>query len=180
MLDISCAGFLIELHFITQQLDPTIWLVAAYRIFFALESFQNSVLFVIHLTWNKIWILGLLTWLDVFVKLECSLEDLMHLAVISSLTNTFIIIYLIMFVLFFSLMSSHFFSILLSQTLELFAQLCRERRYPFLKLDGSTSISKRQKLVNRFNDPSKVREFSLKVLSLSAIFRDHGLKSIRF
>ncbi|KAK6135717.1 hypothetical protein DH2020_030556 [Rehmannia glutinosa] len=42
-----------------------------------------------------------------------------------------------------------------TQTLELFAQLCRERRYPFLRLDGTTSISKRQKLVNRFNDPSK-------------------------
>ncbi|GAB2294808.1 DNA-dependent ATPase protein rad54 [Dionaea muscipula] len=42
-----------------------------------------------------------------------------------------------------------------TQTLDLFAQLCRERRYPFLRLDGSTSISKRQKLVNAFNDPSK-------------------------
>lgn len=42
-----------------------------------------------------------------------------------------------------------------TQTLDLFAQLCRERRYPFLRLDGSTSISKRQKLVNRFNDLSK-------------------------
>ncbi|XP_059653740.1 protein CHROMATIN REMODELING 25 [Cornus florida] len=42
-----------------------------------------------------------------------------------------------------------------TQTLDLFAQLCRERRYPFLRLDGTTSISKRQKLVNRFNDPSK-------------------------
>ncbi|KAI4295641.1 hypothetical protein L6164_035664 [Bauhinia variegata] len=42
-----------------------------------------------------------------------------------------------------------------TQTLDLFAQLCRERRYPHLRLDGSTSISKRQKLVNRFNDPSK-------------------------
>lgn len=42
-----------------------------------------------------------------------------------------------------------------TQTLELFAQLCRERRYPSLKLDGSTSISKRQKLVNHFNDPSR-------------------------
>ncbi|KZV55670.1 hypothetical protein F511_24347 [Dorcoceras hygrometricum] len=42
-----------------------------------------------------------------------------------------------------------------TQTLDLFAQLCRERRYPFLRLDGSTSISKRQKLVNCFNDPSK-------------------------
>ncbi|CAN6466682.1 unnamed protein product [Victoria cruziana] len=42
-----------------------------------------------------------------------------------------------------------------TQTLDLFAQLCRERRYPFLRLDGTTSISKRQKLVNQFNDTSK-------------------------
>lgn len=42
-----------------------------------------------------------------------------------------------------------------TQTLDLFAQLCRERRYPFLRLDGTTSISKRQKLVNCFNDMSK-------------------------
>ncbi|KAL9276140.1 hypothetical protein ACSQ67_026312 [Phaseolus vulgaris] len=42
-----------------------------------------------------------------------------------------------------------------TQTLDLFAQLCRERRYPHLRLDGSTSISKRQKLVNCFNDPLK-------------------------
>ncbi|KAK6916452.1 SNF2, N-terminal [Dillenia turbinata] len=42
-----------------------------------------------------------------------------------------------------------------TQTLDLFAQLCRERRYPYLRLDGTTSISKRQKLVNRFNDLSK-------------------------
>ncbi len=47
------------------------------------------------------------------------------------------------------------------QTLDLFAQLCRERRYPYLRLDGTTSISKRQKLVNRFNDQSKVYCFSL-------------------
>ncbi|CAK7329865.1 unnamed protein product [Dovyalis caffra] len=44
---------------------------------------------------------------------------------------------------------------LMHQTLDLFAQLCRERRYPQIRLDGTTSISKRQKLVNRFNDTSK-------------------------
>lgn len=43
------------------------------------------------------------------------------------------------------------------QTLDLFAQLCRERRYPYLRLDGTTSIGKRQKLVNQFNDLSKVQ-----------------------
>ncbi|XP_020681684.1 DNA repair and recombination protein RAD54 isoform X1 [Dendrobium catenatum] len=42
-----------------------------------------------------------------------------------------------------------------TQTLDLFAQLCCERRYPYLRLDGTTSIGKRQKLVNRFNDPTK-------------------------
>lgn len=47
------------------------------------------------------------------------------------------------------------------QTLDLIAQLCRERRYPFLRLDGTTSISKRQKLVNCFNDPSKVCRYSV-------------------
>lgn len=39
-----------------------------------------------------------------------------------------------------------------TQTLDLIAQLCRDRGYPVLRLDGSTSISKRQKLVQRFND----------------------------
>ncbi|KAM0926962.1 hypothetical protein ACQ4PT_003108 [Festuca glaucescens] len=42
-----------------------------------------------------------------------------------------------------------------TQTLDLFAQLCRERRYPNVRLDGSTSINKRQKLVNQFNDLSR-------------------------
>lgn len=37
-----------------------------------------------------------------------------------------------------------------TQTLDLFAQLCRERGYPFLRLDGSTTIGKRQKLVKVF------------------------------
>ena len=34
-----------------------------------------------------------------------------------------------------------------TQTLDLVAQLCRERQYPFVRLDGSTSIGKREKLV---------------------------------
>ena len=41
-----------------------------------------------------------------------------------------------------------------TQTLDLFGNLCRAREYGFLRLDGSTSISKRQKLVTQFNDPS--------------------------
>lgn len=32
-------------------------------------------------------------------------------------------------------------------------QLLSVLQYPFLRLDGSTSISKRQKLVKKFNDP---------------------------
>ncbi|KAG0596659.1 hypothetical protein M758_UG273900 [Ceratodon purpureus] len=42
-----------------------------------------------------------------------------------------------------------------TQTLDLFAQICRERNYPFVRLDGTTSIGKRQKLVSRFNDPNQ-------------------------
>ncbi|CAM6077058.1 unnamed protein product [Sphagnum tenellum] len=41
-----------------------------------------------------------------------------------------------------------------TQTLDLFAQICRERNYPFVRLDGTTTISKRQKMVQRFNDPT--------------------------
>jgi hypothetical protein len=33
-------------------------------------------------------------------------------------------------------------------------QLCRDKNYPFLRLDGSTTIGKRQKLVKKFNDPN--------------------------
>ena len=40
-----------------------------------------------------------------------------------------------------------------TQTLDLVSQLCRERGYPFVRLDGSTSISKRQKLVKEFCEP---------------------------
>ena len=41
-----------------------------------------------------------------------------------------------------------------TQTLDLIAHMCRERNYPHVRLDGSTSIGKRQKLVKAFNDPT--------------------------
>ena len=41
-----------------------------------------------------------------------------------------------------------------TQTLDLVQLLCRQNNYPAVRLDGSTSISKRQKLVKQFNDPS--------------------------
>ncbi|KAL5598548.1 uncharacterized protein BROUX77_006382 [Berkeleyomyces rouxiae] len=40
-----------------------------------------------------------------------------------------------------------------TQTLDLFERLCRNRQYGCLRLDGTMNISKRQKLVDRFNDP---------------------------
>jgi len=46
-----------------------------------------------------------------------------------------------------------------TQTLDLFGTLCRQRGYPFLRLDGSTGIGKRQKLVQQFNDPAQ-RQFA--------------------
>lgn len=45
-----------------------------------------------------------------------------------------------------------------TETLELIAMLCREKSYPFVRLDGSTSQKKRQKLVQAFNDFSQ-RQF---------------------
>ena len=41
-----------------------------------------------------------------------------------------------------------------TQTLDVFERLCRHRRYPHVRLDGSMSIKKRQKMVDRFNDPA--------------------------
>ncbi|CAG8436241.1 8031_t:CDS:10 [Ambispora gerdemannii] len=41
-----------------------------------------------------------------------------------------------------------------TQTLDLFEKLCRNKKYGFLRLDGSMNIQKRQKLVDRFNNPS--------------------------
>ncbi|XP_071799546.1 DNA repair and recombination protein RAD54-like isoform X2 [Asterias amurensis] len=41
-----------------------------------------------------------------------------------------------------------------TQTLDLFEQLCRQRNYIFVRLDGSMSIKKRAKMVERFNNPS--------------------------
>lgn len=42
--------------------------------------------------------------------------------------------------------------------MDLFEQLCRLRGYGFVRLDGSLSIKKRMKLVNRFNDPTVQRD----------------------
>ncbi|KAH8251329.1 hypothetical protein KR032_008052, partial [Drosophila birchii] len=40
-----------------------------------------------------------------------------------------------------------------TQTLDLFEQLARRRKYGFVRLDGTMSIKKRSKVVDRFNDP---------------------------
>ena len=41
-----------------------------------------------------------------------------------------------------------------TQTLDMFDRLCRSRNYGVLRLDGSMNVNKRQKLVDRFNDPN--------------------------
>ncbi|TRZ02633.1 hypothetical protein DNTS_000620 [Danionella cerebrum] len=41
-----------------------------------------------------------------------------------------------------------------TQTLDLFEKLCRIRRYLYVRLDGTMSIKKRAKIVERFNNPS--------------------------
>lgn len=40
-----------------------------------------------------------------------------------------------------------------TQTLDLFEKLCRSRTYGCLRLDGTMNVNKRQKLVDKFNDP---------------------------
>ncbi|KAI6132160.1 DNA repair protein, SNF2 family [Pisolithus croceorrhizus] len=45
-----------------------------------------------------------------------------------------------------------------TQTLDLFEKLCRNKNYGFFRLDGTMSITKRQKLVDQFNDPNS-KEF---------------------
>lgn len=41
-----------------------------------------------------------------------------------------------------------------TSTLDLFERLCRCRQYGCLRLDGTMNVNKRQKLVDRFNDPN--------------------------
>lgn len=41
-----------------------------------------------------------------------------------------------------------------TQTLDIFDRLCRARQYGVLRLDGTMNVNKRQKLVDRFNDPA--------------------------
>ncbi|KAJ3185319.1 DNA-dependent ATPase protein rad54 [Gaertneriomyces sp. JEL0708] len=41
-----------------------------------------------------------------------------------------------------------------TQTLDMFEKMCRMRKWGFLRLDGTMTIPKRQKLVDRFNDPA--------------------------
>lgn len=40
-----------------------------------------------------------------------------------------------------------------TQTLDVFEKLCRSRAYGCLRLDGTMNVNKRQKLVDKFNDP---------------------------
>ena len=40
-----------------------------------------------------------------------------------------------------------------TQTLDVFERLCRARAYGCLRLDGTMNVNKRQKLVDKFNDP---------------------------
>ncbi|KAI5119733.1 hypothetical protein M0805_008663 [Coniferiporia weirii] len=42
-----------------------------------------------------------------------------------------------------------------TQTLDLFEKLCRSKSYGCFRLDGTMTVSKRQKLVDQFNDPTR-------------------------
>ena len=40
------------------------------------------------------------------------------------------------------------------QTLDVFQMICRNHGFPFVRLDGTTAVKKRQKIVDAFNDPA--------------------------
>lgn len=42
-----------------------------------------------------------------------------------------------------------------TQTLNVLAMMCRARGFAFFQLDGKTKVSRRQELVNEFNDPKR-------------------------
>lgn len=46
-----------------------------------------------------------------------------------------------------------------TQTLDVFENLCRSRKYGSLRLDGTMNVTKRQKLVDKFNDPANDHDF---------------------
>lgn len=46
-----------------------------------------------------------------------------------------------------------------TQTLDMIEKMCRVNRYGNLRLDGSQAIKKRQKLVDKFNDPENTSDF---------------------
>ena len=55
-----------------------------------------------------------------------------------------------------------------TQTLDVFSSLCRQRGYTHLRLDGTMNVSKRQKLVDRFNDPDNSENPTVFLLSSKA------------
>ncbi|RAL64737.1 hypothetical protein DID88_001768 [Monilinia fructigena] len=57
-----------------------------------------------------------------------------------------------------------------TQTLDMFDKLCRSRGYGSLRLDGTMNVTKRQKLVDKFNDPDG-HEFVF-LLTLARVWRD--------
>jgi len=54
-----------------------------------------------------------------------------------------------------------------TQTLTVLAQMCKIRGFSFFMLDGKTKVSRRQELVNEFNNPDGPECTYLLLLSLS-------------
>ena len=53
------------------------------------------------------------------------------------------------------------------ETLDIFEDLCKKRRYPWVRLDGKTNIAIRQQIVDKFNE-TNVRRSDAFVFLLSA------------
>ena len=63
-----------------------------------------------------------------------------------------------------------------TQTLDLIQIMCRQNNYPVVRLDGTTGMTKRQKLVKQFNDPTE----NCFVFLLSSKAGGRGLHSFPF
>lgn len=54
------------------------------------------------------------------------------------------------------------------ESLTIFENLCRKKRYPFVRFDGTTKISTRQSIVDKFNEDNKSYKTRSFILLLSA------------
>ena len=64
-----------------------------------------------------------------------------------------------------------------TQTLDLFERLSRLRNYAYVRLDGSMTIKKRAKVVEKFNDPTSPEFIFMLSSNLRKRFAERGIRN---